>query len=347
MVPSSYSDALRTFVEQEANDCFYYSQEWLDLISNLYEYSVIQLTTTNASGQITGLLPLCLMQSPLTGRRLVSLPFSDHCPLLAEDAVSANNLIDQAVCLAKEKHVQYLELRSGNNDVLAQRPDFIGGDLYVRWYMPLVADSDVLWSNLRKPVQKRIKKSQKAGVQIRIVQEPRELADYYHLHLQTRSRKHGMPTQPRRFFFDLWKAFAPTGAMQVFFAEYEGRLIASMILLISGTTVQCVYSASEEDALHLAPNNLLWWEVIVWSSSHGYKLLDFGRTAQQNEGLMEFKRRWGAIMEPLPYYYYPHIAGLASTPESSWKFRLLTECWKRLPLFLAEYLGGHLYKHLG
>jgi FemAB-related protein (PEP-CTERM system-associated) len=341
------SDSLHTFIEQEANDCFYYRQEWQDLIAELYGYSVIRLTTTNSSGQITGLLPVCFMQSPLTGRRLVSLPFSDHCPLLAADKTSANNLIDQALNLAQEKRVNYLELRSGSNEVLAHRSDFMEENLYVRWNMPLGADPEAMWSDLRKPVQKRIKKSRKAGVHIRIMQEPEELADYYRLHLQTRSKKHGMPTQPRRFFFDLWKTFAATGAMQVFLAEYEGHLIACMILLISGTTVRCVYSASEEDALNLAPNNLLWWEVIVWSSSHGYKLLDFGRTALQNEGLMEFKRRWGAIMEPLPYYYYPHVKGLASTPESSWKFHLLTGCWKRLPLPVAEYLGGHLYKHLG
>ena len=52
-------------------------------------------------------------------------------------------------------------------------------------------------------------------------------------------------------------------------------------------------------------------------------------------------------MEPLPYYYYPDVAGLAATSESSWKFRLLTACWKQLPLAVAGPLGGRLYKHLG
>jgi hypothetical protein len=62
--------------------------------------------------------------------------------------------------------------------------------------------------------------------------------------------------------------------------------------------------------------------------------------------------RWSTFveqqtMEPLPYYYYPHIAGLAATAESSWKYRLLTTCWKLLPLSIAGSLGGCLYKHLG
>src|SRR5215472_1588208 len=92
-------DSLSTFIEQQAEKLLYYSQAWLDLISRLYGYSVIPITTTNTAGQITGFLPLCSMRSPLTGRRLVALPFSDLCPLLAVGEASANDLIDQAVRL--------------------------------------------------------------------------------------------------------------------------------------------------------------------------------------------------------------------------------------------------------
>jgi len=84
---------LETFVEQHSRDStFYYSPAWLDLLTRCYGYSVIPLISTNTSGRITGFLPLCFMQSPITGRRLVSLPFSDYCPLLAEDEQSANDL---------------------------------------------------------------------------------------------------------------------------------------------------------------------------------------------------------------------------------------------------------------
>ena len=173
------------------------------------------------------------------------------------------------------------------------------------------------------------------------------MAHYYRLHLDTRSKKHGMPAQPRRFFFGLWDAFAASGAMQLLLAEYQESIIAGMILLASGTTVRYAYGASNESYLSLAPNNLLMWAAITWGCRQGYQTLDLGRTAQDHEGLMEFKRRWGAIKEPLPYYYYPHRAGLAATSESSWKFRLLTTCWKRLPTPIAGSLGGYLYKHLG
>ncbi len=348
MTQTSVTDTrLSTFFEHQARLALFHSQLWLDLITQLYGYSPITLTTTDGMGQITGALPLCFLQSPLTGGRLVSLPFSDHCPLFAVDDTSANGLIDQAIRLAQEKRVKYLELRTGNNDVLAKRSDLMEGNLYVSWHMPLTADPHAVWSGLRKPVQRQIRKSEKLGVKIRFAVHREDMAQYYRLHLSTRNKKHGIPSQPRRFFFELWDAYAASGGMHLLLAEYEGSVIAGMVLLAGGTTVKYAYGASDEDYLNLAPNNLLFWTAISWACTHGYQTLDLGRTARDNEGLMEFKRRWGAIEKPLPYYYYPHMVGLSATSESDWKFRLFTTCWKRLPLPLAGSLGGYLYQHLG
>src|SRR5437588_7512690 len=94
MIHTSHSNtSWHTFVAQHANGSFYHDPLWLDLLTKIYGYAVIPLTSTNANGEITGVLPLCFLQSPLTGRRLVSLPFSDYCSLLAVDETSANDLI--------------------------------------------------------------------------------------------------------------------------------------------------------------------------------------------------------------------------------------------------------------
>ncbi len=345
--PLPASVPISAALEQQARDVFYYQPAWLDLISRVYGYSVHTLTTTNANGEISGFLPVCTLHSPITGKRLVALPFSDYCPLVAEDGASAQNLVDEALRLAAEQKARYLELRTGHHPVLAERDNLAESALYVRWLLPLQADPDALWSGLSKSVKQMIKKSQKMGVTVRLAEKREEMAHYYRLHLHTRSKKHGMPTQPLRFFFGLWDAFAASGALQVLLAEHEGNVIAGMILLAAGSTIRDAYSASDVSALSLAPNNLLMWQAIVWGCTQGYAVLDMGRTACDNAGLMSFKRRWGAIKEPLAYYYYPRVEGLASTSEQSWKFRLLTTCWRRLPLQVAGPLGGSLYRHLG
>src|SRR5436305_2149411 len=186
---------LNTFIGQRANGSLYYNEDWLALISRLYGYTFMPLITRDAAGQITGFLPLFSMQSPLTGRRLVSLPFSDYCPLLAKDEESANELIDQAIQLAQKLKVRYLELRTGVNDVASKRNDLTEANLYVRWLIALAGDANAIWEGLRKPVQRRIKRSRRLGVRVHIAQHREEMEHYYKLHLLTRSKKHGMPPQ--------------------------------------------------------------------------------------------------------------------------------------------------------
>jgi FemAB-related protein (PEP-CTERM system-associated) len=334
-------------IEEQVKDIFYYDPRWFELINKLYGYRIIPLTTANAEGQITGFLPLCLVSSLLTGRRLVSLPFSDQCPLLAADEATANDLVDQAIQLAKRQHVKYLELRTGCHDALTKRSDLTESNLYVNWIVPLSDHPEDVWKGLRKPVQHQIKKSQKLGIQVRTAQKREEMALYYKLHLQTRTKKHGMPAQSKNYFFQLWDTFAPNGTLQLLLAEYQGIPVAGIILLAFGNTIHYAYGASDEQYLNLAPNNLLFWTALSWGCEHSYKRFDLGRTARDNQGLMEFKRRWGAMQEPLPYYYFPHTAGLVATSESSWKYHLLTDTWRKLPLALTSRIGGYLYKHLG
>ena len=251
-----------TGLVEQAQSCFSYQPAWHALIARLYGYTLIPLTTSNAEGQITGFLPLCALSSPLTGRRLVSLPFSDHCPLLAEDEQSARELIEQAIHLTLARKARYLELRPGASEVIEQRVDFIKGDLYVRWLLSLESDPAAVWSKLRKPVQRQVVKARKMGVQARFATSHKEVEHYYRLHLLTRSKKQGMPAQPRDFFYGLWDAFAANDAMQILLAEHEGKIIAGMVLLAAGDTILYAYGASDERYLQLAPNNLMMWTAI-------------------------------------------------------------------------------------
>ena len=337
------------FVKEQTKDAsFYYSQTWLNLITTLYGHRIIPLLTTNQAGQVTGFLPLCLIQSPLTGRRLVALPYSDYCPLLASDDHTANELIMWAVDLAHQHKVRYLELRTGPNEMLARRIDLVEADLCVRPLLSLPTDPGEIWSRLRKPVQQQVNKSRKLGVQVRIAQRRKDVAHYYRLHLQTYAKKHGVPAQPAQFFYSLWDNFAANGTMQLLLAEYQDQVIAGMVIIVSGNkTVKCAYGASDKRYLYLAPNNLLMWSAITWGCEHGYQVLDMGRTARTNEGLMEFKRRWGAVLEPLPYYtYYPVATEQVGASGQSRKMHFLSNCWKHLPVAITGPLGGCLYRHM-
>jgi CelD/BcsL family acetyltransferase involved in cellulose biosynthesis len=321
-------------------------EEWRELIARVYGYTPLTLTSKDSAGHTTGTLPLALVKSPLGGRHLIAFPFSDYCPLEAEDDAAATNLIEQALALNTRLRSHFLELRTGPSAILARHEDFVAGDLYVRWLLGLGAGAAAVWKKVKKPVQRQVEKAERSGVHVVFAQSRSDVDRYHQLHVRTRTRKHGMPAQPLRYFRALWDTFAGDGTLQVLLAEHEGTVIAGIVVLASGGTARYAYGASDERYLHLAPNNLLMWTAIRWASEQGYADFDFGRTARDNAGLMQFKRGWGATEEPLTYFYSPKQSGLAATPEHSWKYQLATSCWKRLPLAVAGPVGGALYRYL-
>lgn len=334
------------WIEEHLAEEFAFKPAWIELIRSLYGYNVVHLVS-RSGGQVRGYLPVASISSRLTGKRLVGLPFTDYAPLLTESATASNELVDQAIHLARLEGARYLELRAGPNDALDARRDLIKSDLYVRYVLPLDKDPHKLLAGARPRMRSQVRKAERDGVTVRWGVERRDIDTFYQLHLQTRSGKHGMPAQPRRYFTGLWDAFAASGAMRLALAEYKGRCIAAAILLIAGGTVSSSYVATDPRYLELNATRAAEWAAIEWACTSGYELWDFGRTARESEGLRQYKRAWGTTELDLPYYYWPAVAGLASTSETSRKYTLLTSYWRKLPLSVAEPLGGRLYRHLG
>ena len=67
------------------------------------------------------------IHSPFNGRRGVSLPFTDFCPILADDLVLRDRLFKTAVEYGKHRRWRYLELRSGKPPTTEATPSI--------WYL--------------------------------------------------------------------------------------------------------------------------------------------------------------------------------------------------------------------
>ena len=55
---------------------------WLEALRATHDYEPVAFTTSAPTERLTNASLFCLVRSWLTGSRLVSLPFSDHCELL-------------------------------------------------------------------------------------------------------------------------------------------------------------------------------------------------------------------------------------------------------------------------
>ncbi len=71
----------------------FHTRAWLSALQATYGYRPLVLTTCAPGVPLTDALVFCEVSSWLTGRRLVSLPFSDHCEPLTDDPATLHALL--------------------------------------------------------------------------------------------------------------------------------------------------------------------------------------------------------------------------------------------------------------
>jgi hypothetical protein len=101
----------RTLVERHPRASIFHTVPWLESLRRTYGYRPIAFTTSPPGEELRDGLAFCRVESCLTGRRLVSLPFSDHCDPLLDDGADLSPFflaIEQAV---REENIRYVELR--------------------------------------------------------------------------------------------------------------------------------------------------------------------------------------------------------------------------------------------
>lgn len=296
------------------------------------------------AGRLRAAVPMMLVDSWFTSRRLVGLPFSDMCqPLISDDAYGL-----LALRVAQEQvnalSAASLELRGAP---VANPLDFgfSNGTNFLRHVIDLESDVAAIESRLHSSARRAIRKAEREGLTVRRANDIESMRRFYRLMVLTR-RKHGLLPQPWRFFENIHRHLFSTGAGHLLLAEWRGRPVAGDLLLRFRDELLYKFNASDPRFLHLRPNNLLLWQAICTGSQLGCRTLDLGRCEEGNEGLRRFKLLWGSREERLSYYYFPENAGggliRAGVARSG-----LAMFVKYAPLAALETLGSALYRNFG
>jgi lipid II:glycine glycyltransferase (peptidoglycan interpeptide bridge formation enzyme) len=194
-------------------------------------------------------------------------------------------------------------------------------------------------------VRQTISKGIKLGVTVR-VGDARDLDAFYALYVRNRLR-HGIPPQPRRLFAVILERLRGDAKAALYLAEHEGSVVAALLMVRHHGVTYAKYEGVDETRRDLAALYPLFWKTIedaVLAGDHSY---DFGRTAADNPGLCEFKKRWGTTQTDLPYYFDPPGEGLSVVKSDSLKYRLFTGAFRRMPSSLAVRLGERIFRHFG
>jgi hypothetical protein len=328
-----------TFLERHPRASIFHMPGWLEALRRTYNYQPVVYTTTPPGADLTNGMVVCRVNSWMTGRRLVSLPFSDHCEPLVAGSAECSELLHYLREIVDKERLRSIEIRlatldSWPDDRFATSQTFAFHKLDLR---PSVTD---LFSGLHKDgIQRKIRRAEREGITQEEGRSDHLLRIFYTLLILTR-RRHGVPPPPISWFRHIRDGLMDRLTVRVAFKD--GHPIAAILTLCHKDTLFFKYGGSDARHHNSGAVPFLFWNAIQSGKRAGLLALDLGRSDRENQGLITFKDRLGATSSVLTYSRYP--PQLQSSHRSA--LRLVRALVRVLPDAVLVTAGKLLYRHI-
>lgn len=320
----------------------FHTAQWLSALHHSYGYEPVVYTTTPPATDLSNGLVFCRVHSWLSGSRLVSLPFSDHCQPLA-NAAELTEMMDWLRASRHRKRWKYIELRPQCLESRSRTPELTRTESFSLQTLDLSPNLDTLFHNFHKScVQRKIHRAEREKLTYEEGRSDVLLKKFYDLLLLTR-RRHGLPPQPLVWFRNVVACLGDRVLMRI--ASKEAHPVAAIITIQFKDVLIYKYGCSDSRFNNLGGNALLFWKAIQGAKRDGLSKYDLGRSEADNSGLIAFKENWGALSVPLDYYRLP--ARQSFHLSSGWPTRVAKGVFSLMPDPLLAATGRLLYRHIG
>jgi hypothetical protein len=330
------------FVQKHPDASIFHTPAWLEALRRTYGYEPVAFTTSPPGCPLTNGSPFCQISSWFSGRRLVSLPFSDHCTPLVESSEQLTDLVASLRESRDREKWKYVEIRAADS-ALSDSEALEKSKVFFFHRLDLRPSLDDIFRNFHRDcVQRKIQRAAQARLTYEEGRSDSLLAKFYHLLLVTR-RRHGLPPQPVAWFRNLIACLGDRVKIRV--ASKDGRPIASILTLRYKHAMVYKYGCSDQRFNNLGGTQLLFWEAIQEAKNGELSEFDMGRSECDNPGLIAFKNRWGTTRSTLVYLQYPQ-----QRSQSIWgarQFDIAKYVFPYIPDSWLAAAGRVLYKHIG
>ena len=186
-------------ITRHPNASVFHSRGWLDALRTTYGYEPVAFTTSAPTEPLTNALLFCKVRSWLTGSRLVSLPFSDHC----EPLVESGDQFKSAVCLRgiiQAKRTVEVCGDAIGEFLLEFHGRFHRATTYQLHRLDLRPSLDALRKGFHKDcIQRKIARAERESLGYEAGHSPQLVRQLYELLQLTRSRHHLPPSRSSGF----------------------------------------------------------------------------------------------------------------------------------------------------
>jgi hypothetical protein len=310
----------------------------------MYGYEPIGYTTAAPRIELASGLVFCRVNSWLTGRRLVSVPFSDHCEPLSNSDEEIEYLLGFLRRDASREKRKYIEIRPLRSSI-AGSAGFGKSAVFYRHSLDLRPPLELLFGRFHGScVQRKIRRAELEGVAYQAGRSDALLRQFYALLLPACRRK-CLPPKPLDWFRQVMDCMGDNVTIHV--ASDAGRPIASILTLTFKRTLVYKYGCADKKFTRLGGTHLLFWKAIQEAKGRGLNEFDLGRSDFDTPGLVTFKDRWGTTKSVINYWRWSASAPWRPRrPRTPRALRLAKGLFARLPDRLLIAAGG-MYRHIG
>ncbi len=307
---------------------------WTELAREVFGHRTLFIEARDASGMLTGVLPVVQQKHWALGNFATSVAFVTYGGALAADPDIARCLMERAVQAVGPLGCRYLEFR----DTEERTGPWRRRDDKVTLRLELPGSVEELTKRLGSKLRSQVKRAEREGLIRRV--GTRDLLDDFYAVFAENMRNLGTPVYPKRFFAAILRRFEPYCRLVVI--DWHGRPAAAGFLTFWRDRTEIPWAACRSDAKRVGVNMKLYWEVLALAIERGCTVFDFGRSTVDS-GTERFKRQWGA--QPVPLWWYRWERGIDSRASSvagderGRAMQLATRIWRRLPLDVANRLG--------
>ena len=328
------------YVDNHSYSCSYHRYEFKQLIENSFNHNCPYLLAED-NGKPVGILPLVELNSKLFGHILCSIPYFNYAGPIANHIDIENALIKKAADLSDQNNCQHIELRDTKS-----RPAMPSKEEKVTMILPLPATKDALWKQFGSKVRAQVKKSDEHTPSIRFGKH--ELLDDFYSVFSRNMRDLGTPVYGKYFFDNFLSLPDINSTLAV--AYINDLPVACGFLLehasSSGNSLEIPWASTIRAWNKTNINMFMYWKVLEFAVDNGYQFFDFGRSSQ-DAPTYKFKKQWGTIAHQL-YWHYQLEANqhLPQINPQNPKYKLQIALWKTLPLWVANFIGPKIIKHI-
>jgi hypothetical protein len=333
------------FLEKHPYASVFHTPGWLEALRRTYGYEPVAYTSAPPGAEIRDGLVFCRINSWLTGQRLVSLPFSDHCEPLFDSAEQLDAFVERMRTEVKAQALKYLEVRpiNGSFHPSGETSGFRPARHYHLHVLDLRPDLRQIRQGLHKDsVQRRIRRAERAGLIEKTGRSTALLDDFYNLLVLTRAR-HDLPPQPYDWFRNLIDCLGD--ALEIRLAYKDKTPVAAILTLRFKDVALYKYGCSDIKYKNLGAMPLLLWRAIEHAKATGAREFSLGRSDDDNDGLIAFKDHWTQHATSLVYWRDPGPANLESSED--WKVGLAKRVFAVMPRWVLAATGKLIYRHIG